>query len=33
MEWRELHGMVMCRLAGNAKHVERIICGIGQVVK
>jgi len=32
-EWRELHGRVMCRLAGNAKHVERIICGIGQVVK
>lgn len=32
-EWRELHGRVMCRLSGNAKHVERIICGIGQVIK
>lgn len=32
-EWRELHGRVMCRLASNAKHVERIICGTGQVIK
>ena len=32
-EWRELHGRVMCRLASNAKHVERIICGMGQVIK
>ena len=32
-EWRELHGRVMSRLASNAKHVERIICGTGQVIK
>lgn len=32
-EWRELHGRIMCRLASNAKHVERIICGTGQVIK
>ena len=32
-KWRELHGRVMCRLASNAKHVERIICGLGQVIK
>lgn len=32
-EWRELHGRVMCRLAGYAGHVERVICGIGQVIK
>lgn len=32
-EWRELHGRVMCRLAGSAGHVERIICGMGQVIK
>ncbi|MCI9079538.1 MAG: hypothetical protein HFH68_11565 [Lachnospiraceae bacterium] len=32
-EWRSLHGRIMCRLAGNARHVERIICGIGQVIK
>ena len=24
-EWREMHGRIMCRLASNAKHVERII--------
>ena len=32
-EWREMHGRIMCRLASNAKHVERIICGMGQVIK
>lgn len=32
-EWRELHGRVMCQLAACAGHVERIICGIGQVIK
>lgn len=33
MEWRELHGRIMCKLVGNACHFERIICGIGQVIK
>lgn len=32
-EWRELHGRIMCRLVENACHFERIICGIGQVIK
>lgn len=32
-KWRELHGRTMCRLAGNASHVERVIFGIGQVIK
>lgn len=33
MEWRELHGRIMCKLVGHASHFERIICGIGQVIK
>lgn len=32
-QWRELTGRIMCRLAAGADHVERIICGIGQVIK
>lgn len=32
-EWRELHGRVMCHLVQNAVHVEKIIFGIGQVIK
>lgn len=32
-EWRELHGRVMCQIVACAGHVERIICGIGQVIK
>lgn len=33
MEWRELHGRIMCKLVGHTSHFERIICGIGQVIK
>ena len=33
VEWRELHGRIMCKLVRNACHFERIICGIGQVIK
>lgn len=30
--YRELVGRVLCHLAGKAEHMERIICGVGQVI-
>ncbi len=30
---RELVGRGMCRLVSGAEHVERIVCGLGQVLK
>ena len=32
-EWRERTGRIMTRLAQNAESVERVICGIGQILK
>ena len=32
-EWRELVGRVMCSAMKRAVHAERIICGMGQVLK
>lgn len=31
-EYRECVGRILCTLAARAKHMERIICGIGQVI-
>lgn len=32
-QWRELVGRIMCRLVEDAGHVERIVCGLRQVLK
>ena len=32
-QYREVVGRVGCRLAQEASHVERIVCGLGQVLK
>lgn len=32
-QYREVVGRVGCRLAQKATHVERIVCGLGQVLK
>jgi len=32
-EYRERTGRILVRLAGQAKEVERVICGIGQKIK
>lgn len=32
-QYREVVGRVSCRLAQEASHVERIVCGLGQVLK
>lgn len=31
--YREVHGRLCCRLAGEADEVVRVICGIGQKIK
>lgn len=31
--YRETVGRIMCRMTANACHAERIICGIGQILK
>ncbi len=32
-EYRERLGRTLCRMAAQAEHVERVICGIGQTLK
>lgn len=32
-DWRELVGRVMCIAVKQSDHVERIVCGLGQVLK
>lgn len=32
-EWRERTGRILTRLAQNAESVERVVCGIGQILK
>lgn len=32
-EWRERTGRIMTRLAQDAESVERVVCGIGQILK
>lgn len=31
--YRELHGRLCCKLAGQAEQVVRVVCGIGQRIK
>lgn len=31
--WRETHGTLVQRLAGEARHVTRILCGLTEVLK